>query len=494
MQYLINIEDQGQLPNIEAALKIIDPNAGIVTMGEQQSSTVDLELTVVYTPDFHIRVLVKGFSGGDGEWEYLDKEIQDPRYNESDRKQRLKELIRLGIITLVGKVIGKEPPWGILSGVRPSKIYHYLRGKGFTPAEVREKLLKIYSLAPQKADLLLEVGILQEKYLTNGPQIGIYIGIPFCPTRCHYCSFAAVSLETHSHLVNGFLEALEREIQVIRELCAEFGFQVETIYLGGGTPTSLGEEQFSRLLDLLAANFLTASTIEFNVEAGRPETLSQGKLLAMVRAGVNRISVNPQTMKESTLKEIGRQHRICDLYRAIEMVQKFPDLALNMDLILGLPGETGTDFLESLQKVIAFKPENITVHTLTPKRAAAWRKDFSDLALTQSQDLVQTMETAITILKSEEYQPYYLYRQRLILADLENIGFTKPNRESIYNIQMMEERQTILGLGGGAVTKWVVGSDHRVYRHQNSKCPATYSSRLETEIVKKVQQTRLLLG
>jgi oxygen-independent coproporphyrinogen-3 oxidase len=493
MQYRINIEDQKQLPNIEAALKIVDPEAKIICKGHQ-SFAIDLELTVIYTPDFHVRLLVTGLSGVNNEWEYLDKEIWGPRYTPSDRKQRLKELIRLGVITLVGKEIGKKPPWGILSGVRPTKIYHYLREKGFTPAEVREKLISIYGLALHKADLLLEVGNLQEKYFNNDPKIGIYIGIPFCPTRCNYCSFAAVSLETHSHLVNGFLGALEREIQATSALCAEFGFQVESIYLGGGTPTSLEEEQFSRLLDLLAASFLTSSTREFTVEAGRPETISKGKLLTMARAGVNRISVNPQSMRESTLKEIGRYHSIFDVYRAVEMVKEFSNLALNMDLILGLPGENSADFLESLQKVIALKPENITVHTLAPKRAAAWRKNFSKLALTKSNDLAKAMETAVELLKSDQYQPYYLYRQRLILADLENIGFTKPNRENIYNIQMMEERQTILGLGGGAVTKWVIGPEHRVYRHQNPKCPATYSGRLETEIVKKVQQTRLLLG
>jgi oxygen-independent coproporphyrinogen-3 oxidase len=493
MQYRINIEDQKQLPNIEAALKIIDPEAELISEG-QQSAGVALELTVTYTPDFHVGVFVPGLSGVDNKWEYWDQEIWDPRYTESDRKQRLKELIRLGIIALVGKRIGKWPPWGILSGVRPTKIFHYLREKGFTPVEIREKLLKIYGLAPQKADLILEVGSLQEKYFSNAQKIGVYIGIPFCPTRCRYCSFAAVPLETHGHLVKGFLGALEREIEAMARLCAEFGFQVETIYLGGGTPTSLDEEQFSRLLDLAATHFLTSFTTEFTVEAGRPETLSKEKLMAMVRTGVNRVSVNPQTMRESTLKEIGRRHSILDIYRAVEMVKDYSELALNMDLILGLPGEDGPLFLESLRKVIALEPENITVHTLALKRAATWRKHFSNLALSQSNDLVKAMERAIDILKGAQYQPYYLYRQRLILADLENIGFTKPKRENIYNIQMMEERQTILGLGGGAVTKWVVGPEHRVYRHQNPKCPATYGGRLEDEIVKKVQQTRLLLG
>lgn len=493
MKYLIDIKDKKQLPNIEAALKIIDHNTEIAT-DVQSSTDIDLELAVSYTPDFHVKVWIPGLAGSEKEWEYYDREIQDGRYNESDRKQRLKELIRLGVITVAGRHFGKKPPWGILSGVRPTKIYHYLRDKGFTPDEIREKLLNIYGLSPEKADLLLEVGSLQERYLANGAKISVYIGIPFCPTRCRYCSFAAVSLETHRHLVKNFLVALEREIEAMSSLRAEFGWQVESIYLGGGTPTSLEEEEFSRLLELLTQAFFTHATVEYTVEAGRPETVSREKLLAMSRHRVNRISINPQTMEESTLSEIGRRHSIGDIYEAIAKVRKFPELSLNMDLILGLPGENGGTFLESLQKVMAIKPENITIHTLAPKRAAAWRKHFTELELSQSSDLAVAMERAICLLESAQYQPYYLYRQRLILADLENIGFAKPQQESIYNIQMMEERQTILGLGGGAVTKWVVGSEHRVYRHQNPKCPATYGQRLESEIVKKVQQTRLLLG
>lgn len=493
MQYLINIEEQRQLPNVEAALKIIDSNAVIVTDRESLSN-IDLELTVTYTPDFHVKVFVPGSSGLEGKWEYFDREIRDPRYNESDRRQRLKELIRLGIITVAGKHFGKNSTWGILSGVRPTKIYHYLRDKGFTQSEVRDKLVNFYGLASQKADLLLEAGTLQEKYFTNGPKIGIYIGIPFCPTRCSYCSFAAVSLETHRHQVKNFLSALEREIDAMSALRAEFGWQVESIYIGGGTPTSLDEEAFARLLGILAQTFLVPDTVEFTVEAGRPETVSKDKLTAMSSVGVNRISVNPQSMRDSTLKEIGRRHSIREIYDTVAMVRKFPELSLNMDLILGLPGENGAIFLESLQKVIALQPENITVHTLAPKRAAAWRKNFTELELSQTIDLTKAMKRSVGLLKCNNYHPYYLYRQRLILADLENIGFTKPDREGIFNIQMMEERQTILGLGGGAITKWVVGPEHQVYRHQNPKCPATYYGRLETEIVKKVQQTRLLLG
>jgi oxygen-independent coproporphyrinogen-3 oxidase len=493
MRYLIDINDERMLPNVEAALKIIDSDAVMVTDG-RSSSPVDLELAVTYTPDFHVKVLAPGLSGPEKEWEYHDTEIRDRRYNESDRKQRLKELIRLGIISVAGKHFGKKPPWGILSGVRPTKIYHYLRDKGFTETEIRQKLAAVYGLASSKADLLLKVGRLQEKYLDNGWKVGVYIGIPFCPTRCRYCSFAAVSLETHRHLVKDFLTALEREIEAMSSLGEEFGWQVESIYLGGGTPSSLEEEEFGRLLDLLNQAFFTSVTREYTVEAGRPETITKAKLLAMSESGANRISINPQTMEEATLKEIGRRHSIRDIYEAVTMVREFPQLSLNMDLILGLPGENGVIFLESLKKVMAIGPENITIHTLAPKRAAAWRKNFTELELSQSHDLTEAMERAFALLENDQYQPYYLYRQRLILADLENIGFAKPTRESVYNIQMMEERRTILGLGAGAVTKWVVGPEHRVYRHQNPKCPATYGGRIEAEIVKKVQQTRLLLG
>jgi oxygen-independent coproporphyrinogen-3 oxidase len=232
---------------------------------------------------------------------------------------------------------------------------------------------------------------------------------------------------------------------------------------------------------------------EFTVEAGRPETVSKAKIEAMVASGVNRISINPQTMQTATLRGIGRNHSIADIYNAVDLV-KATNLILNMDLILGLPNETGTMFLDSLQKVIAIDPENITVHTLAPKRAASWHKEFDELNLLQSQELVNAHGIAVDLLQQHGFIPYYLYRQRAILGDLENIGYAKRGTESVYNIQMMEERQTILGLGGGAVTKWVVGPDFKVSRHQNPKCPATYYQRVSEDIVKKAQLTRILLS
>jgi oxygen-independent coproporphyrinogen III oxidase len=488
MKFAVEIDNPKQLANIEAALKIIDPSARI------SQDNPDFKLHVSFTPDFLVRVRLTGGPGVEASWEYADKDRWDPRYNNQDRQQRVKELIRRGIITLLGKLFNRKPPWGILSGVRPTKIFHHLRDKGFSVSEIRESLSEIYGMADGKAELLVEVGEKQEKFFKPKEWISIYLGIPFCPTRCHYCSFPAVSLETHHHLLNNYLAGLQLEIDATAQLCRELGFRIETIYVGGGTPTSLAEASFSRVISSLAQQFRSVDTIEFTVEAGRPETVSAGKLKTMADAGVNRISINPQTMSQRTLVAIGRNHTVEDVYQAVNLVRRYPNLSLNMDLILGLPGEDGAVFLQSLTDVLQFAPENITIHTLAPKRAAAWRKNFSALPFTGDEDLAGASETACNILRNHGYAPYYLYRQRYILADQENIGYALPGKESIYNIQMMEERQTIFGLGGGAVTKWVTGADYQVFREQNPKCPAAYYSRLNGQVVKKAQQTRLLLG
>ncbi len=487
MRYIVETRESRDLPNIEAAIKIIDPQAEIVREG----------------PGIHLIVQVEGFRvvvtapdlGETGScWEYQDDEIQDPRYTPADQQRRMKELVRLGIVRLLGSFMGKTPPWGILSSVRPTKIYHYLREKGFTPSEIYEKLLSVYGITSAKARLLTDIGGFQERFFKPPEYVSVYVGIPFCPSRCHYCSFPAVSLETHRHLVARYLEGLRTETAAIGELCRSLGFRIETIYIGGGTPTSLEAEDFGRVLQWTAEAFKTEDTVEFTVEAGRPETVNWEKLEAMRRFGVTRLSINPQTMHDRTLQLIGRNHTVAQIEAAMAEAKRFDGLLLNMDLILGLPGETPEDFLDSLERVIALNPDNITVHTLAPKRAAKWGKVFSELPLPDDESLAQVSDAAVVRLDRAGYRPYYLYRQRRILADLENIGYAKPGNESIYNIQMMEERQTIMGVGAGAVTKWVVGKEPHISRYQNPRCPATYASRIVADIAKKAQQTRILLG
>lgn len=487
MKYIIEMHDLRQLPNIEAALKIVDPEAEIVQDGPGVRLKVEVE-------GFRVSVTAPDLPATGRRWEYQDTEILSPRYSPADRQRRLKELIRLGIIKLLGDFLGKTPPWGILSSVRPTKIYHYLREKGFTPPEIYDKFISIYGITPAKAELLTDVGSFQERFFKPPEYISVYVGIPFCPTRCHYCSFPAVSLQTHHHLVARYLEGLRLEMVAMGELCRSLGFKVESIYVGGGTPTSLEPEDFAELLQWTASAFKTEDTLEFTVEAGRPETVTRSKLEAMQRYGVTRISINPQTMHDRTLMLIGRSHTAAQIEAAVVEAKRFNGLQLNMDLILGLPGENPADFLDSLEQVITLNPDNITIHTLAPKRAAKWGKEFSELNLLDDDSLAELSETALCRLGRAGFHPYYLYRQRRILADLENIGYAKPGCESIYNIQMMEERQTIIGLGAGSITKWVVGTEPQISRYQNPKCPATYASRIDSDIVKKAQQTRLLLG
>jgi oxygen-independent coproporphyrinogen-3 oxidase len=488
MKFHIEIPDPRQLANVSAALKIIDPGAEIVT------ENYDLRLVIDYSSEFRVRIWSPDLPPGADVWEIRDRDILDPRYQKSDYPVRMKELIRLGIISLLGKHFNKRPLWGSLSAVRPTKIFHHLRDRGFSIAETRHKLLTIYDLAPEVTDLLVEVGARQENFFKPSEYISIYIGVPFCPSRCRYCSFAAVSLETHRHLVKGFLEALHTEIEATHELLQEFGFLVESVYIGGGTPTSLDTAAFAGLLSATQNFLVSGETREFTVEAGRPETIDQGKLQAMNEAGVTRVCVNPQTMHEQTLQRIGRRHSVTQFLEAVAKVKQFSGLALNMDLILGLPGENGADFLQSCRQVLQLEPDTVTIHTLAPKRAAAWHRDFATLDLTGNTDIAGAWAEALSTVRQAGFHPYYLYRQRSILADQANIGFAKPGRENVYNIQMMEERQTVLGLGGGAITKWVFGPDFQVSRLQNPKCPATYHSMIQDQIVKKAQHTRLLLG
>ncbi|HPT86899.1 MAG TPA: coproporphyrinogen dehydrogenase HemZ [Bacillota bacterium] len=487
MKYIIETQDSRYLPNIEAALKIVDPKAEIVQDGQGVRLIIQVE-------GVHVSVTAPDLSETGRSWEYYDKDILDPRYSTADRLRRMKELVRLGIIKLLGDFLGKTPPWGILSSVRPTKIYHYLREKGFTQSEIYDKLLSIYGISTDKAELLVNVGSFQERFFKPQEYISVYVGIPFCPSRCHYCSFPAVSLQTHHHWVARYLEGLRIETEAIGELCRSLGFKIESIYIGGGTPTSLELEDFARVLQWTVSAFKTGDTIEFTVEAGRPETVTREKLEAMRHFGVTRMSINPQTMHDRTLALIGRNHTAAQVEAAMDKAKKFDGLLLNMDLILGLPGEAPEDFLDSLEQVIALNPDNITIHTLAPKRAAKWGREFSELNLLDDDSLAEVSDTVVCRLSRAGFHPYYLYRQRRILADLENIGYARPGSESVYNIQMMEERQTIIGVGAGAITKWVVGTEPQISRYQNPKCPATYASRIVADIAKKAHQTRILLG
>lgn len=425
------------------------------------------------------------------EWTCRDTEILDSRYGELDRERRVKERVRLGIRRVFEQVYGlAESPWGILTGVRPMKMVHAMLDRGFPPAELRQILLEVYALSPKKADLLLEVAQAQRPFFRPNPNnpISIYIGIPFCPTRCSYCSFAAYPLETHGHLLKDFLKALHVEIEAVGRLVRELRLQVEAVYLGGGTPTTVQGEDLKRLLGLISEHLLAGQDAEFTVEAGRPETLSRETLNILKAAGTQRICINPQTMHEPTLAAIGRRHTVADVHLAFALAREIGIPVINMDIIVGLPGEELPQVQRTLEEIGALGPDNLTVHSLALKRASWLRKNLDQVRLAQEQGEAM-VDLARDYALSWGMRPYYLYRQRHILGDLENTGYAQPGTSSVYNIQMMEERQTTIALGGGGISK-LVASDLSLTRHANPKCPAAYASQIREHLNEKLDVLR----
>lgn len=491
----------GNQKNMENMVLALDPEARFVA--EDHSPTVNTETGAPVEIEVNLeeqdaRLLIEGVwrQAGTGtvSVQFSDHEITQESYGPVERRLRKKELIRRAVLQLFTKRTGQTAPWGILTGVRPTKVYHYLRDAGFSPDEATARLQSHYSLASDKAGILAEIGEIQRPYF-SAPQgkIGLYIGIPFCPTRCEYCSFAAYPLDSHGHLLPGFLEALQYEVHELGRACRSLGLEADFIYIGGGTPTVLNQEELRDLLSSINNSFPASGEREFTVEAGRPETLDRKKIRLLKEMKVNRVSVNPQSMKEQTLKLIGRRHTIAQVLEAVSLVREVGIPCLNMDLIMGLPGENAQDWNYTLARIKELAPENLTLHTLAPKRAAAW--NFQEVRIKTSEHLLaEWLRRSIQELKTSGYRPYYLYRQRRILANQENIGYCKPGTESIYNILMMEERRTILGLGGGAMTKWVDPQTLKVERIPNPKCPATYRGRIKELVEEKVSRLRVYVN
>lgn len=377
------------------------------------------------------------------------------------KETQRKLLLKRGLLSLLSQVTGHTPPWGILTGIRPSKILHRLKDAGYTAKESKGTLRELYSIREDKDQLLQEVVSIQEPFLetmkTYPNQVALYVGIPFCPTRCSYCSFPAYSLKQGREPLEQYLKGLAEEVQVAGEWMRDTGLVVDSIYLGGGTPTILTTSELRRLIALVMSNIPVIGShkevLELSVEAGRPDTLSKEKLLALHESGVNRLSINPQTMHNRTLQRIGRAHTIEDILQVYQLAREIPDWIINMDLILGLPGEGMRDFQETLERIKELDPDNLTVHALAIKRGS--REHEQGLTQNLGRELESMQEIVMSSARSMGMQPYYLYRQKHIAGNLENIGFAKPGMECRYNIGIMEEYQTVIGMGAGASSKIV---------------------------------------
>jgi oxygen-independent coproporphyrinogen-3 oxidase len=362
--------------------------------------------------------------------------------------------------------------------------------QGKSTEEIKLLLKRKYGLNSEKANLLLDICQRQRPFVPlpgKGNSIGVYIGIPFCPSRCHYCSFPSYKIKEYEKQVKPFLTCLLQEIALIGQFISEKGWLTETIYLGGGTPTTLNTEDLEVLLSEIRRSFDFRNLLEFTVEAGRPETVDEVKLDCMFRYGVDRISINPQTMQDETLKRIGREHSSEQIVEAVNLVRKHKIPVLNMDLIIGLPGEDSKEVEDSLETVLRLKPENITVHSLALKKSTYWQEQGQSPYLVQDDLARKMVNLSQEKLQQTGYLPYYLYRQKNILGGLENIGYCLPNKECLYNIQMMEDRNTIVGLGVGAMTKLVNPITFRIKRKPNPKDLFIYRQRLDLLVKEKIK-------
>lgn len=390
------------------------------------------------------------------------------------------------LFCVMKKLTGKEAKWGILTGIRPVKRVNSFISQGMSKDEIYGVLQSEYLVSRDKCDIAYMTAQTQEKIIDGlkDNSFSLYVSIPFCPTRCSYCSFVSQAADSCEKLIPEYVDNLCEEIRFTARLVQKIGLKLETVYFGGGTPTTINAGQLGMIMDTISDSFDMSGIREYTVEAGRADTITEEKLLVLKEKGCTRISVNPQTLNDEVLKAIGRQHSSKQFFDSYRLARSVGFESINTDIIAGLPTDTVESFKETIDGLIELAPENITVHTLSIKRAAR---------LNQSEDKNQVLKNpasemvdyASKRLLESGYKPYYLYRQKNMLENLENIGWSKEGHESLYNIYIMEEIQTILAMGAGASTKLVDLKGHRLERVFNYKHPLEYNKHFDIMLSKK---------
>ena len=402
----------------------------------------------------------------------------------SDR-QATKNQLKQKLYQVLSDITGEKLPWGTLTGIRPTKIPMKLLEEGKSKAEIRSYMKDTYFASDEKIELSIDIAereleILKKIDYENG--YSLYIGIPFCPTTCLYCSFTSFPLVSWRTKVDSYLDALEHELDYV---AVKFGKKhLNSIYIGGGTPTTLEPYQLDRMIRKIRCSFDLSDCLEFTVEAGRPDSITREKLETLKKWGITRISINPQTMKDETLKIIGRRHTVAQTVESFQMARELGFDDINMDLIMGLPEESLEDVKNTLDQVKALKPDNLTVHSLALKRAARlnmFKEDYKDYKMVNT---TEHMDLTAEYAKEMGLEPYYLYRQKSMAGNLENVGYASPGKAGIYNILIMEEKQTIVACGAGTVTKRVYG-DGRIDRCDNVKDVKLYMEKIDEMIRRK---------
>jgi oxygen-independent coproporphyrinogen-3 oxidase len=440
------------------------------------------------------------WTGDDGNWSH--KETMRPVSFQETEENRRRRILRLAFHRLLEAESGLRDalqalpsPWGVLTGVRPSKMLQRFFDQGISDPVIHSILEGEFGMEQGRIRLLLDVCHAQRPFLPSigegRKKISIYLGYPFCPSRCEYCSFPGYDAKRWRKWQEACCQAMEKELRQMGEAASGMGLQVETFYFGGGTPTCMSPEAMDRLLTTLSENFSLTPGLEYTIEAGRPETITEDMLEVLASHPVNRICVNPQSMNQATLDRIGRLHEAQTVVEAITRVrEKRKDWRINCDLILGLPGEGLGEISESLRRILAIKPENVTLHGLAIKRGSAYKEGKESLP--DRLLGLEMIELSRDMMSEAGYMPYYLYRQKDSLAGGENVGYSLPGKECLYNILMIEERQTILGLGAGAGSKFLRPGDWALDNVYNPKDLIQYIQRVDDSIQRKVDKLALL--
>ena len=406
-------------------------------------------------------------------------------------EERNKECIKRAVFKFLEEVTGDNYPWGTLIGIRPSKIALKLLNEGKSNDEVIKYFSDKYLASIEKIQLCIDVAEKEKSFVNKKENsIAVYIGMPFCPTRCLYCSFAANPIAGCKSLVELYLESLYKEIKAISSYIDEKQLYVESVYFGGGTPTSINNEQFHETIKLVYNSFVKCRNVkEFTVECGRPDSITEEKLKSMKEYDVTRISINPQSMNDDTLKVIGRHHTVESVKEKFNLARKLGFDNINMDIILGLPNEGIDEVENTVRQIKDLSPDSLTIHGLSIKRASRLHENIvlkHEVSIAKQDELVKMYKATNNLALSIGLEPYYMYRQKNMVGNMENLGFSKPGKECIYNIEMIEERQTIIALGADAVSKVVNLETGKIKRFGNVKDVREYADRIDEMIEKKI--------
>ena len=402
-----------------------------------------------------------------------------------EKKKLEKRALKLACYHLLKRLYPEvATPWGSLTGIRPTKLFRELSQEGGELA-ARQQFLDVFDVSEEKTNLAARICAVQEPFIRSvgANEIDVYVGIPFCKTKCLYCSFPSEVLGKQDRLTR-YLSLLKSDIAAGAQLISELGLNVRSFYMGGGTPTVLSANQMDELLSFLLAHYGSFG-VEATVEAGRPDTIDREKLLVLKRYGVGRISINPQTVNDETLRRVGRSHTREDIVRIFELAREIGFDSINMDLIAGLPGETAADMQRSCDAIAQLKPDNLTVHSLAIKRSSTLKKELDEHALVSSAQAEEMTQIGTRCAESMGMNPYYMYRQKYMSGNLENVGYALPGKECVYNIDMMEETASIMSHGAGTMTKRVFAGQNRIERLPSPKDVPTYLAKLDRLLADK---------